>query len=137
MEALHFAVRLDLMMKEDRWLWIEGESSFSVVVAYRVITFEIYDRQTVVIFPFQSFGTVISRPRSCLFLGGWSWTNCLFLGMVGVFFAGLTGCICNTYFWGAPSCFGFSVRSIVGRYFFSATFGGSASFHATWFFLEG
>lgn len=70
MEALHFAVRLDLMMKEDRWLWIEGESSFSVAVAYRVITFEIYDRQTVVIFPFQSFGTVISRPRSCLFLGG-------------------------------------------------------------------
>jgi len=34
-----------------------------------------------------------------------------------VFFVKLTGRICNTFSWGAPSCFKFGVMTIVGRVF--------------------
>ena len=34
-----------------------------------------------------------------------------------MFFVKLTGRICNTFSWGAPSCFKFGVMTIVGRVF--------------------
>lgn len=50
MEALLSEVQLDLMTK-DEWLW-EGEASFSMASAYRVITSEVSNSLQLVNFPF-------------------------------------------------------------------------------------
>ena len=54
MEDLLSPIRLNLM-SENKWLWIEGEFSFLVALAYREFTFEVSDSLTLVNFCFRSF----------------------------------------------------------------------------------